>query len=186
MVHEVHCQRNFYRCVTCGATMDKRLRESHDSTAHVPTPCPHCRTQMPAYQLPSHKCRKAPNPPKACTFCQAEIAYEDYVDHVKDCGSRTQQCPTCQEYVQSWEFDKHIGICVANPPIERPQRAANRPYATNVKARVNPGKVGVSRAKPGLVTKPGARPAKPGLQKKGGTASKPGPASAHEGDDWTG
>lgn len=184
--------------------MDKRLREAHDSTAHVVTPCPHCRVQLPAYQLPSHKCRKAPNPPKPCTFCQAEIPYEDYVDHVKDCGSRTQQCPTCRKFIQSWEFDKHVASCFVSPPVERPQRVANRPYVnaeTENKARVDPGKVGASRAlggkqpaKPGrptAVAKPGpaVRPAvKPGAHKPGKAgASKAGPqpaASAHQDEEW--
>lgn len=184
--------------------MDKRLREAHDSTAHVVTPCPHCRVPLPAYQLPSHKCRKAPNPPKPCTFCQAEIPYEDYVDHVKDCGSRTQQCPTCRKYIQSWEIDKHVASCITNPPVERPQKVANRPYPSaesETKARVDPGKVGASRAlggkpaarpgpavRPGAVAKPGpaGRPAlKPGTHKPGKAgASKAGPPSGSQSEEW--
>ena len=181
MLHEVHCQRNFYRCATCGATMDKRQQEEHNSTAHVSTPCPHCDEVLPAYKLPTHKCRKAP---RACTFCQAQIAYEDYVDHVKECGSRTQQCPICHKFIQSWEFEKHVAVCVPHVPAAK---ASTRPHpkagsdtkARNDQANHRPQPTRVS-AKPGVPRAAGAP--KPGAGKVGGR--KAGAAQPPAGDQW--
>ena len=163
--------------------MSKSQRETHEATAHKVETCPQCSFSAPAFQLKSHKCKK---PLQKCTFCKAEILYEESVDHMKECGSRTQRCGVCGKYVQAWEFEKHEAACVLQPRVEEP-RAPQRPNRflkpeaePKAKAHAEEAKAPRSQvAKPSdpVVAKP-AKPTqavapKPGVA-AGSTKPKPG------------
>ena len=111
VLHEIHCQRNFYRC-TCGEFLKKSDKVEHEAAAHKSEQCQHCRMTAPAYEMAKHKCQKLPKP---CQFCNAEIIFDEFVEHVKVCGSRTQQCPICKKYIQAWTYDSHEATCVPEP-----------------------------------------------------------------------
>lgn len=194
VLHEIHCQRNFYRC-ECGEFLKKTEKLEHEAAAHKSEQCPHCRLTAPAYEMAKHKCQKLP---KSCQFCNAVIIFDDYVEHVKTCGSRTQQCPTCKKYIQAWMYDKHESTCVPEPEPVRPQRPnrfleqerqakekarqedakfspirggnqPERPKAQPVPAKKQSEPIGSS-----VKLTPPVTSAKPSIASKSGIASKPG------------
>lgn len=120
VLHEIHCQRNFYRCL-CGEFLKKSDKVEHEAAAHKSEQCQHCRMTAPAYEMAKHKCQKLP---KLCQFCNAVIIFDEYVEHVRVCGSRTQQCPICKKYIQAWTYDSHEATCVPEPvrPPQKPNR----------------------------------------------------------------
>lgn len=122
VLHEIHCQRNFYRCL-CGEFLKKSDKVEHEAAAHKSEQCQHCRMTAPAYEMAKHKCQKLPKP---CQFCNAVIIFDEFVEHVKVCGSRTQLCPICKKYIQAWKYDSHEATCVPEPVRPPPSQKPNR------------------------------------------------------------
>ena len=193
MLHEVHCQRNFYRC-ECGEFLKKAEKAEHEEAAHKTETCPHCRLSAPAYQMAKHKCEKLP---KTCQFCNAVIIFDEYVEHVKVCGSRTQLCPVCKKYIQAWTYERHEATCVPEPEpvrapappkynrfIEQERQAKEKVQAQKRQedTHVSPVRSAVERPKP---TKPVAESGRSnvkltqpvsGYKPAAKTGGKPGPA----------
>lgn len=125
-LHEVHCQRNYQRC-SCGQLVKKSELSAHLQTRHALQACPNCAQTMERFNLDVHRCEK---PLRKCGFCEAEIRFDDYSEHVAVCGSRTRPCPTCRSLLRLRDYEAHraAGKCI--PPssiINRPESAPQRP-----------------------------------------------------------
>ena len=122
-LHEVHCQRNYQRCA-CGELVNKAHLQTHLQTQHNTYTCPNCSQTMEKYRVEAHICEK---PLRMCTYCEAQIRFDDYLEHVDMCGSRTQACPTCHGLITLREYEAHraAGNCLpplpSNPPIRQEQ-----------------------------------------------------------------
>lgn len=193
VLHEIHCQRNFYRC-ECGEFLKKSEKVEHEAAVHKSEQCLHCRLTAPAYEMAKHKCQKLP---KSCQFCNAVIIFDDYVEHVKVCGSRTQQCPICKKYIQAWVYEKHEDTCVPEPEPVRPQRPNRfmeqerqaKEKARQEDAKISPIRGGYQPERPKAQPVPAKRPtestgssvkltppvtaAKPSIPSRSGIAAKP-------------
>ena len=44
---------------------------------------------------------------KICNFCHLEEKIETFEAHEEYCGSRTEQCPECNDFVMLKEWEKH-------------------------------------------------------------------------------
>jgi len=119
-LHEAHCQRNYQRCA-CGEVVKKADLSVHLQTLHSVHTCPNCSQSMEQYLVQAHHCAK---PLRGCAYCEAQIRFDDYVEHVDRCGSRTQPCPTCHGLVKLREYEAHrvAGNCL--PPL--PSNPQNR------------------------------------------------------------
>lgn len=127
-LHEVHCQRNYDHCV-CGELVKKADHSLHLQTRHSPQTCPNCSQTMEKYRFEAHQCEK---PLRTCPYCEAEIRFDDYLEHVDVCGSRTQPCATCHGLIKLREYEAHraAGNCLpplpSNPP-SRPEQVVEWP-----------------------------------------------------------
>ena len=50
------------------------------------------------------ECSKVPQP---CKFCQTVVSQNDLVQHLNICGSKTEICKDCGEYVIRLEMREH-------------------------------------------------------------------------------
>ena len=46
-------------------------------------------------------------PGKICQYCELEFTQKQLDDHEDYCGSRTEQCPECSDYVMLKDWEKH-------------------------------------------------------------------------------
>ena len=51
--------------------------------------------------------------PIVCKYCNKEINFNDYEEHLIICGSKTVKCPDCGTYVKNSEMRDHKadGLC---------------------------------------------------------------------------
>ena len=42
-----------------------------------------------------------------CRYCHLEIKNESFEAHEEYCGSRTEQCPECSDFVMLKDWEKH-------------------------------------------------------------------------------
>jgi hypothetical protein len=47
------------------------------------------------------------NKPEPCKFCKEIISPDNYYQHLKICGSKTEKCGECGEYVIRLEMREH-------------------------------------------------------------------------------
>ena len=123
-LHEVHCQRNYQRC-SCGQLVKKSELSAHLQTRHALQICPNCAQSLERFNLDTHRCEK---PLRKCGFCEVEIRFDDYSEHVAVCGSRTRPCPTCHGLLRLRDYEAHraAGKCLPPAPINRPESAPQR------------------------------------------------------------
>ncbi|CAD8098624.1 unnamed protein product [Paramecium sonneborni] len=109
MLHEMYCERNCIKCDRCGNLYDQNDPESHEEEFHTFQQCPNCKLSF--QDLKNHICQEVPI---LCQFCQLEIPIQSFQLHKVQCGSRTELCESCHQYVKMSEFSKHQQICQDN------------------------------------------------------------------------
>ena len=65
----------------------------------------------------SHNCRKKP---VHCTYCDGFFPADQHRLHADACGSRTDRCDRCREYIQKKYFAQHISennCFIRTPPV---------------------------------------------------------------------
>ena len=43
-----------------------------------------------------------------CQYCGLMLSFSDYLEHEEACGSRTQECPDCQNLIMTKDFVDHV------------------------------------------------------------------------------
>ena len=128
VLHERYCIRNLYKCEKCGQPVEKAARDSHNLEFHTPVPCPHCNEPQEKTKLDDHVV-KCPKRPKMCEYCELELPFDQYSNHVDVCGSKTIQCRKCNRYIQKKYWQEHQSI-LCEPeiviPIEHPKSKVDR------------------------------------------------------------
>ncbi|CAD8165749.1 unnamed protein product [Paramecium octaurelia] len=107
MLHEMYCERNCIKCTRCGLMYDQNDPESHEEEFHKLQQCPHCKLEF--QDLNKHQCQEVPI---ICIYCKLEIPQRSFTTHEMQCGSRTEKCELCKQYVKMSEFQIHQTICV--------------------------------------------------------------------------
>ena len=126
-MHTAHCARHITLCQKCDEPVPKREFENHrcqiESSPTPPPPAPSLLPVTSATPLNNVKepitqpalttdMDKAKNQQQLvydsiCHFCELEFPKRDLQEHENYCGSRTEQCPECQDFVMLREWEKH-------------------------------------------------------------------------------
>ncbi|CAD8099236.1 unnamed protein product [Paramecium sonneborni] len=106
MLHEMYCERNCIKCDRCGYMYDQNDPESHEEEFHQLQQCPHCKEQF--QDLKKHNCQELPI---LCQYCKLEIPIKSFSLHEIQCGSRTEVCDSCKQYIKMSEYLIHQSIC---------------------------------------------------------------------------
>ena len=126
-MHTAHCARHIQLCVKCNQPVPKREFEAHichdvveekkAPVTSIPDRPPRVKMNMPAPTKPienvpvaaaatCHKPSILETLP-TCKYCELEFPQAKLNDHEHYCGSRTEQCPECSDYVMLREWEKH-------------------------------------------------------------------------------
>ncbi|CAD8092160.1 unnamed protein product [Paramecium sonneborni] len=116
MLHEIYCLRNNIKCQKCGQFYDKNDPESHEDEYHKKEKCQYCLIEFE--DLKKHKCLKKQ---KQCLHCDLSFPSDQLFQHENQCGSRTQKCDICNNYVMIKEYQTHIMTCIPKPKVEQSQ-----------------------------------------------------------------
>uniref|UniRef100_W5JXN4 XIAP associated factor 1 n=1 Tax=Astyanax mexicanus TaxID=7994 RepID=W5JXN4_ASTMX len=110
-VHEAHCQRFLCLCSDCDELVPKDQLEEHRVEQHTVVRCKMCDKKMQRYKLPNHETNECRERPQVCEFCELDLPLSALEEHVMTCGSRTERCPDCKQYVTLRDQKKHAQIC---------------------------------------------------------------------------
>ncbi|CAD8086923.1 unnamed protein product [Paramecium sonneborni] len=113
MLHETYCLRNNIKCLKCGQFYDKNDPESHEEEYHKKEKCQHCSQEFE--DLKKHKCIKKP---KQCMHCDLSFPIDQIFQHENQCGSRTQKCEICNNYVMIKDYQNHLKTCQPKAKVE--------------------------------------------------------------------
>lgn len=106
-MHRLHCERNTVECPNCRLRLPKQELNHHISTTHTLRPCPFCSLQFEIRFLQVHRC---PKRPKVCEYCAGYFPKDQISEHKSQCGSRTEQCERCFQYIRLSEFENHTNL----------------------------------------------------------------------------
>ncbi|CAD8107974.1 unnamed protein product [Paramecium sonneborni] len=113
-LHEIYCIRNNIECKRCRQFYDKNDPQSHEEEFHKGTVCEFCKEIFS--DISKHtKCLKQP---VQCIHCGLDQTKDQIFQHENICGSRTEKCDICKQYIMIRELVKHTGTCVPPKPKE--------------------------------------------------------------------
>lgn len=115
-MHEAFCSRNNYYCSICDLVMPKSKENEHFETTHKNIKCSLCDEEVEPNRMDFHlekTCRKRKI---HCKHCQLRYPVDDHQQHEYECGSRTEQCENCFQYIKLMDFEDHQLFCL--PEVE--------------------------------------------------------------------
>ncbi|CAD8181257.1 unnamed protein product [Paramecium octaurelia] len=130
VLHETYCIRFNIKCDRCGQYYDKNDPESHEEDYHKKEKCQYCYVEFD--DLSKHKCQKTP---KLCLYCELSYPLDQIHQHENQCGSRTEKCQMCQNYVMKRDLNAHYQNC--SQEIQTREKQIQRPSSIQEK-RQNP------------------------------------------------
>ena len=117
-MHTAHCARHITLCQKCDEPVPKREFENHRCQIET-SPAPPQPPVTSVLQNIKEPTATHPEVVKAkhqepqlvydsiCRFCELEFPQRDLQEHENYCGSRTEQCPECQDFVMLRDWEKH-------------------------------------------------------------------------------
>ncbi|XP_013775853.1 TRAF-type zinc finger domain-containing protein 1-like isoform X2 [Limulus polyphemus] len=109
VLHSAHCQRNITLCSKCHEPVPRNELESHCNDVHKTVMCSKCGEMMEKGKLEDHQKESCSKRNAACKYCELEGSLDDVREHETYCGSRTEPCPACGQYVMKKNKDIHAG-----------------------------------------------------------------------------
>ncbi len=163
--HYAHCVAQFYFCASCKTVLKAAERAQHDLALHSDCRCAKCgetiaggKRTLIAHQ--KHECLQRAVP---CAFCNLPFAFSGHTEHERACGSRTELCPQCNQYIALSLIARHTAdvhgcvasewltcstLCDFNKGIRiasmRPLVASRRPMMTRKRRALEQGASGRS------------------------------------------
>ena len=122
-MHEPFCLRNNYCCELCGEVMQKAKKEIHMEEKHKDIPCKDCGKEMEPPKMENHLENECPKRKILCDYCMLKFDADKYEEHATPCGSRTDKCDKCGDYVRLRDFAVHLAnncATVQQPIIYEP------------------------------------------------------------------
>ena len=58
---------------------------------------------------------------KKCDYCEVDVAACEHHEHLEYCGSRTEQCPLCGQYIMHKDLQQHEDTVCEYPPPKVPE-----------------------------------------------------------------
>ncbi|KAM9318352.1 XIAP-associated factor 1 [Pholidichthys leucotaenia] len=118
-LHESHCQRFLHLCPECEENVPKDQLQQHMKDQHTLVRCSKCDEKMQRCQLSDHEKNTCNKRLQNCVFCELEVPWKDLEEHTDVCGSRTERCEDCGQYVLLRNQPDHALTCSASD-ISRP------------------------------------------------------------------
>ncbi|XP_060754179.1 XIAP-associated factor 1 [Neoarius graeffei] len=112
-MHEAHCQRFLCICPDCDEQVPKDHLEEHQQEQHAPVKCKKCNMKMEKRNLPDHEENECPERDQSCEYCELTLPLSSLKEHIVACGSRTERCEDCNQYVILKDKLQHAQICTS-------------------------------------------------------------------------
>eukprot|EP00096_Caligus_rogercresseyi_P013507 TRINITY_DN6142_c0_g1_i1.p1 TRINITY_DN6142_c0_g1~~TRINITY_DN6142_c0_g1_i1.p1 ORF type:complete len:600 (-),score=128.41 TRINITY_DN6142_c0_g1_i1:100-1899(-) len=106
-MHTLHCARNVSKCELCDEPVNASEMENHIKLVHSNKPCSECGQTMAVIQLEEHRENECPKRRVICSFCEIHVKAEEQESHEGYCGSRTEKCQECGDFVMLKDWVKH-------------------------------------------------------------------------------
>ncbi|XP_033833012.1 XIAP-associated factor 1 [Periophthalmus magnuspinnatus] len=110
-LHETHCSRFLVLCPDCGENVPRSDLQQHKQEQHTQVRCLKCQKKMERCLLPEHEEEECPARVEACAFCELEMPFVQLQEHIVACGSRTERCLDCGQYVKLSDQEEHNRVC---------------------------------------------------------------------------
>lgn len=108
-MHTLHCARNIALCPDCDEPIPRGELEEHKEEFHSLKDCPSlCGEKVEACKLEEHQASMCSKRTTLCKFCATHIEMGNLTEHENYCGSRTDKCEQCGEFIMLKNFDLHI------------------------------------------------------------------------------
>ncbi|KAK2880928.1 hypothetical protein QQF64_008740 [Cirrhinus molitorella] len=115
-LHKPHCERFLCICPDCDETVPRDQLEEHKAEQHTEVKCKMCKKKMERRHLSDHEKDECTERPEICEFCQLEHPLSNLKVHKVSCGSRTERCSDCGQYVKLMDQLDHPQICSTTTP----------------------------------------------------------------------
>ncbi|XP_046555045.1 TRAF-type zinc finger domain-containing protein 1-like [Haliotis rubra] len=106
-MHEVHCRRHIVLCEHCDEPVPRSEMEEHFSEHHATVACTQCGEQQEKTQLQEHMEGTCSKRPLRCVYCELELPRCDLNSHQDYCGTRTESCPKCAQFIMKKDLLQH-------------------------------------------------------------------------------
>ncbi|KAK7793189.1 hypothetical protein R5R35_012833 [Gryllus longicercus] len=131
MMHHIHCQRKLAFCQKCDEPIPHSEFAAHNSNFHVIVSCPDCGQQMEKINVAEHQISDCSHRSICCAFCHIEVEAFELLEHENYCGSRTERCEECGEFVmlkyqQLHQDSNHGFLKLEDEPGPTPLWSASR------------------------------------------------------------
>ncbi|CAL1527905.1 unnamed protein product [Lymnaea stagnalis] len=107
VMHEIHCRRHIILCQHCNEPIPKIELEQHFNELHAKIPCEKCLKEIPKEKMSQHLAEDCIKKLVHCQYCDLSFPKDEIVPHLDYCGSRTECCPLCQQYVMLKDMMRH-------------------------------------------------------------------------------
>lgn len=131
MMHHIHCQRKLALCQKCDEPIPLTEFSVHNANFHIVVSCPDCGQKMEKINVPEHQRLSCTHRALCCVFCHLEMKACELMEHENYCGSRTEKCEECGEFImlkyqQLHEDSNHGFLKLEDEPGPTPLWSASR------------------------------------------------------------
>ncbi|GFS12695.1 TRAF-type zinc finger domain-containing 1 [Elysia marginata] len=116
VMHEVHCRRHIVLCEHCQEPVPRSEIEQHFNELHAKLPCGKCKLHIEKDKMEQHMNHMCERRPLLCEYCDLHFPKNEFDSHADFCGSRTECCPLCQQYVMLKDMRQHENSGCTYPP----------------------------------------------------------------------
>lgn len=107
MMHSLHCARNIALCPKCDEPVPRAELEQHNRQLHASMECSLCGKQVEACKMEDHQKSECPKRTTLCKYCATHVEMGSLVEHENYCGSRTENCEKCGDFIMLKNFEAH-------------------------------------------------------------------------------
>lgn len=132
-LHVSHCRRFLCLCPDCDESVPRAELEKHKEEQHGEVRCSKCHKKMERRHLTEHEEEECVERPQCCQFCELDMPWKELKEHTVVCGSRTEKCIDCGQYITLLNMKGHSQTCSAADNGPAPPQGA---YSPTVKAEV--------------------------------------------------
>ncbi|KAL4687843.1 hypothetical protein H8959_019971 [Pygathrix nigripes] len=110
-LHEAHCLRFLVLCPECEEPVSRKNMEEHCKVEHQQVGCTMCQQSMQKSSLEFHEANECQERPVECKFCELDMQLSKLELHESYCGSRTELCPGCGQFITRRMLAQHTDVC---------------------------------------------------------------------------
>lgn len=124
-MHEVHCKRHLELCPLCQEPVPRTEKDEHFKDVHAKVPCAQCSLEMEKVQMESHLKNYCLKRQVHCEYCELQLPHSELAAHVEFCGTRTESCPLCKNFIMHKDLEMHNNSNCAYPEMKPPPPSTN-------------------------------------------------------------